>query len=57
MSSLKLHVKPVLGQLLGGAQEKVLSGHEDVKLVERPELRPRIVNMHRAKAAVQRLAR
>jgi hypothetical protein len=57
LSSLKLYVEPVLGQLLGGAQEKVLSGHEEVKMVDRPEPRPRIFNMHRAKEAVQRLAR
>ena len=57
LSSLKLYVEPVLGQLLGGAQEKVLAGHEEVKMIERPEPRPRIFNMHRAKEAVQRLAK
>ena len=57
LSSFKLYVEPVLGQLLGGAQEKVLSGHEEVKMIERPEPRPRIFNMHRAKEAVQRLAK
>ena len=59
LSSLKLYVEPVLGQLLGGprAQEKVLSGHEEVKMIDRPEPRPRIFNMHRAKEAVQRLAK
>ena len=57
LSSLKLYVEPVLGHFLGGAHEKVLSGHEEVKMLDRPEPRPRIFNMHRAKEAVQRLAR
>ena len=55
LSSLKLYVGPVIGQLLSGAQELVLSGKEEVRMLDRPQPRPRDFNLHRAKAAVKKL--
>ena len=55
LSSLKLYVEPVVGQMMKGAQERVLMGIEEVRIVNKPEPRPRAFNMHRAKTAVRKL--
>ena len=56
LSSLKLYVEPVIGQLLQGAQQRVLTGVEEIRLVDRPKPMERTVNMHRAKNAVMKLS-
>ena len=41
LSSLKLYVEPVIGQMMQGAQERVIAGIEEVKIIDLPVPRPR----------------
>ena len=57
LSSLKLYVEPVIGQMMKGAQERVIAGIEEVKIIDLPVPRPRDFNIHRAKQTVMKLAK
>ena len=57
LSSLKLYVEPVIGQMMQGAQERVIVGIEEIKIIDLPVPRPRDFNIHRVKQTVMKLSK
>ena len=57
LTSLQVYVEPVAGQLMHGAQGRVLAGAEEVGITNREAPRQRDVSMVRAQEAVARLTR
>ena len=50
-------MEPLIGQMMKGAQERVIAGMEEIKIIDLSVPRPRDFNIHRAKQTVMKLAK